>query len=56
MVWGEPGGAEPTGPVDLQRLVDLHTESDHNFLELQSKLVKNYFVREAAGDVYWLLS
>jgi hypothetical protein len=54
VVWADQGGAIPTGPEDLQRLVDLHTESDKKFLDLQKKLVQNFRVRSAEGTVHWL--
>ena len=54
VLWAEPGSPMPMGEVDLKRLVDLHTESDANFRSLQSKLVKNFSVRDALGKIYWL--
>ena len=56
VLWGEPGGVMPTGALDLKRLVDLHTETDSKFLDLQRKLVINFDVRQRSGDVHWLRS
>ena len=54
VVWAAQGRAVPTGPVDHQRLVDLHTDFDKKFLDLQRKLVQNFRFREAEGTVHWL--
>ena len=44
------------GPVDLKRLVDLHTESDAKFQTHQRQLVTKICVRYALGAVHWLRS
>ena len=56
VLWGDAGGSIPTGPVDLRRLVELHTESDIKFLALQQQLVLNYNVRFRLGYLHWLRS
>ena len=56
VLWGEPGGGIPSCPLDLKRLVELHTETDVKFRELQKKLVKNFCVRAQLGNINWLRS
>ena len=42
--------------VNINKLIELHTEKDKNFTELQEKLVKNYFFSSKLGLVRWLRS
>lgn len=56
VLWGEPGGGIPSHDLDLQRLVELHTENDVKFRDLQKKLVKNFNVRARLGSNFWLRS
>ncbi len=56
VIWGEPGGGLPSGDLDLKRLVELHTETDIKFRDLQLKLVNNFCVRSRLGTIEWLRS
>lgn len=56
-----PGDAAPVeagsmGNLDVDALVELHTESQDGFNDLQAKLVAHYDVRYKARTVEWLRS
>ena len=42
--------------IDIDKLVERHTERDPNFFALQNKLVKNFNVQKNAGRIQWLRS
>jgi hypothetical protein len=44
------------GAMNVDKLVDVHTESDVGFSVLQGKLVRNFQVRKTLGNVHWLRS
>lgn len=42
--------------IDIDKLVERHTERDSKFFVLQNKLVKNFNVQKNAGRIQWLRS
>jgi len=48
--------AEPDGVVDIRRLVELQTEPDTKYKELQKKLVRNHALRYQSRSLGWLRS
>ena len=42
--------------VDINELIEAHTEKDKKYFQLQQKLVKNYFFSNKLGLVRWLRS
>lgn len=47
-------GAMPATELSVDQLIELHTESEAGFLELQSKLVRHFKVRRSTRSVHWL--
>jgi hypothetical protein len=44
------------GAMSVDKLVEVHTESDVGFSVLQGQLVRNFQVRKALCNVHWLWS
>jgi hypothetical protein len=42
--------------IDIEKLVDRHTENEKDFLILQKKLVKHFSIQNKLGRVRWLRS
>lgn len=52
---GQYGGLE-MGEMDLNNLIEMQTETDKKFTELQQKLVVNYTLRVKRATTGWMRS
>ena len=45
-----------TADIDLEKLLERHTERDSNFFALRKKLVKHFTIQRRGGKLRWLRS